>query len=91
MHLFEVTFRISILPDGFDYTGQCVVLAEDSEAAKEQARQSFRRNQPYHKTDTDFRQASLDKFSVAELESFLCYGVCDKPCVWHRKFARPGY
>jgi hypothetical protein len=70
------------MPDGYAYTAQVVVLAQDSESAQEQARQWFRREQPYHKTDTDYLTTTLDQFHVTELGSFLCYGVGDKPTRW---------
>jgi hypothetical protein len=51
--LFEVTFRVSIVRDGYSYAAEVIALAQDPEAAQEQARKWFQKEQPYHKSDTD--------------------------------------
>lgn len=73
MRLFEVTFRVCVLPDGYWYTAQIITGAEDEKSAKEEARKWFQAKQPYHKSDED---------RVGELETFLCYGVAGKPSQW---------
>jgi len=85
--LYEVSFFVTILPDGFDYPAQIVILADDKESAQEEARQWFRREQPYHRPDNDHLIGSTDRFKVAEVESFICYAVDDKPVQW--KMPRP--
>lgn len=82
MRLFEVTFRVCVLPDGYWYTAQIITGAEDEKSAKEEARKWFQAKQPYHKSDEDRLVATLDNFQVGELETFLCYGVAGKPSQW---------
>lgn len=80
--LFEVTFRVSILPDGYSYAAQVIVLGDDDKAAQEEARKWFLSEQPFHRSDDDNLTASLDNFQTTELQSFTCYGVGDKPSRW---------
>jgi hypothetical protein len=87
--LFEVTFRVSIMPDGYSYAAEVLILAQDPETAQEQARKWFQKEQPYHKSDTNSLTATLDNFHVVELPSFLCYGVGDMPSRWHLRDHTP--
>lgn len=81
MRLFEVTFRVCVLPDGYWYTAQIITGAEDEKSAKEEARKWFQAKQPYHKSDEDRLVATLDNFQSRRVGnvSLLWRGRQTKP------------